>query len=301
MNKAFELHHLVKEYPDFRLGPLDMTLDPGLVLGYIGPNGSGKTTTMHCLTGLVRPDAGDMTVFGRPVDPRRVEWRREIGYVGDVHVFYERLTARRNLDFLAGFYPRWSRDRVLELARRFELPLDKKARELSGGNRVKLALVAALAPSPRLLLLDEPTAGLDPLVRAEVLETLFEVLADGESAIFYSTHILGDISRLADELAFLCNGRVIRREARDDLLEQWRRISYRGAPPDASLPAVVGWETNGTRHKVVTERREATLAGLRASGAEVLEETRLSIDEIAVYILKGGRDVAHPGHGDPVY
>jgi len=219
MLNAFEIKSLVKKYPDFQLGPLDLTLEPGTVLGYIGPNGSGKTTTMHCLVGLVKAEAGEMKIFGTPNNPNKPEWKLDIGYVGDVHVFYENWTGAKNLKFLKQFYPNWSDKLVADLAKRFELPLDKKAKALSGGNRVKLALISALAHSPKLLLLDEPTSGLDPVVRTEVLDVLFEILESGERAIFYSTHILTDISRLADELAFLNDGKILKRSTKDDLID----------------------------------------------------------------------------------
>jgi len=97
MTNAFEFNDVVKAYPEFQLGPLDLNLEPGMVLGYIGPNGSGKTTTMHCLTGLVKSDQGEMTIFGRQNNPNRPKWKLDIGYVGDIHVFYERWTGEKNL------------------------------------------------------------------------------------------------------------------------------------------------------------------------------------------------------------
>lgn len=206
MTKAFEYIEVKKRFSDFNLGPLNLSLEPGTVLGFVGPNGSGKTTTMQCLMGLVRPDEGEIKVFGRKNDLNHPDWKQDIGYVGDVQVFYERWSGMRNLRFLSQFYSNWSFKKAEELARRFQLPLDKPAKILSTGNRVKLSLVAALAHSPRLLLLDEPTTGLDPVVRTELLDVLFEILETGEKAIFYATHILPEISRLADELVFIDGG-----------------------------------------------------------------------------------------------
>ncbi len=290
--KAFELSRVVKTYPEFQLGPLDLDLEPGLVLGYVGPNGSGKTTTIHCLTGLVKKQAGEIRIFGHRNEPNDPRWKYEVGYVGDVHVFYERWSAEKNLEFLSQFYPNWSDSKARELARRFDLPLKKKAKELSRGNRIKLSLVGVLARSPRLLLLDEPTAGLDPVVRSEVLETLFEILESGDRAIFYSTHILSDISRLADELAFLNDGRIQLRSAKDDLTDRWRRISFRLSSPQVDLAAAVSHRVEGSDHRVITSDFEATLPNLHDLGAENIYVNRMGIDEIAVQILKGGRNVA---------
>lgn len=288
MPPAFQITELVKKYPDFMLGPLDLRLEPGMVLGYIGPNGSGKTTTMHCLTGLVKADKGTMQIFGRENNPNKPAWKLDIGYVGDVHVFYERWSGEKNLKFLSQFYPNWSDDLAKRLADRFQLPLNKKAKELSTGNRVKLSLVSALAHSPKLLLLDEPTAGLDPVVRTEVLDTLFEILEDGERAIFYSTHILSDISRLADELVFLSNGQLLQRSAKDDLTDTWRRISFR-LDKMQKIDNVVEHKTEGADHQVVSSDYLVTLEHLKALGADNIQESRMTIDDIAVHILKGAQ------------
>jgi ABC-2 type transport system ATP-binding protein len=297
MTKAFAFKNLIKTYRDFQLGPLNFDLEPGIVLGYVGPNASGKTTTMHCLVGLVRAEAGEMEIFGRRNDIDHPEWKLDLGYVGDEHVFYENWTGERNLRFLAQFYPSWSNEKMSDLARRFNLPLHKKAKELSGGNRVKLALIAALAHSPRLLVLDEPTSGLDPVVRAEVLEVLFEAVESGERAIFYSTHILSDISRLADELAFLSEGRLLLRAAKDDLIERWRRISFRLEGNAREFAGAVQHRQEGKDHQIVSSDSGASLRHLAELGAENMLENRMSIDEIAVHILKGGNHVAPSASG----
>lgn len=287
---AFRLSNVVKTYPEFRLGPLNLELEPGIVLGYIGPNGSGKTTTMHCMVGLVKTDSGEVEIFGRKNDPNKPEWKLDIGYVGDLHVFYENWSAEKNLRFLSQFYPNWSNQFMEELIKRFEMPIQKKAKELSSGNRVKLSLIAALSHSPKLLLLDEPTAGLDPVVRTEVLNTLFEILEDGERAIFYSTHILTDISRLADDLAFLDNGKLKLRIAKDDLTDNWRRISFKLSHNDIKLDAIVNHIHEGNDHQVISSNHEVTLRQLNELGAHNIQENRLGIDEIAVEILKENKN-----------
>ncbi len=289
---AFALDGVEKRYAGFTLGPISMTLEPGLVVGLIGPNGAGKTTTLSCIAGLVRPDAGTVEIFGRRNDPDDASWRSDIGLVGEEDGFYGRWTSRENLRFVGRCRPGYSEDRALAMARRLGLPLDRPFKQLSRGNRTKLAIVAALAHGPRLLLLDEPTAGLDPVVRAEVLDVLWELLEDGEHAILYSTHVLSDIARLADELVFLRDGSVVQRRAKDDLVEEWRRISFRLAAEEVALPGAVGHRRMRWEHQVVTRDHEATLAALAAAGAEAVETTRMTIDEIAVEIMREGHDVA---------
>ena len=143
--KAFELQSLVRNFLDFTLGPIDLDLEPGRVLGYIGPNGSGKSTTMHCMMGLLRPDAGSVHIYGRPNDLNKPAWKLDIGYVGDMNPFYENWSAAKNLTFLKPFYPAWCDVLVNDLIRRFELDITKKIKTLSTGNRIKLAIICALA------------------------------------------------------------------------------------------------------------------------------------------------------------
>ena len=289
---AARLSGLTKRWPGFQLGPLDLSLEPGTVLALVGPNGAGKTTTLNCMAGLIVPDEGGTEVYGAPVHPTQTEYRRDVGYVGEESGFFQRWTASRNLDFLANQIPEWSRDRARRLSERIALPLDKPVSKLSRGNQTKLAIVAALAHGPRLLLLDEPTSGLDPVVRAEVLDVLWEITEDGEHAVLYSTHVLSDINRLADELAFLRDGQLVLRTGRDELSERWRRVSFRLQVEDVELAGIVEHRRVRAEHQVITRDAETTLRQLTELGAEAVEVSRMSVDEIAVQILKEGHHVA---------
>lgn len=290
---AFELHNVTKIFPEFQLGPLDLDLEPGTVLGYIGPNGSGKSTTMHCMMGLLRTEAGEINIFGRSNDLNKPEWKHDVGYVGDENPFYENWPCEKNLKFLRQFYPAWSDELVSDLARRFELKLDQKVKTLSTGNRIKLACICALAHQPKLLLLDEPTAGLDPVVRTELLDVLFEALETGERAIFYSTHILSDISRLADDLVFINEGRIHLRTSKEDLVENWRQITFRLSQDTVEIESAVTHQQSGAEHHIISSNVEASQRHLSDLGATNIEETRMGIDEIAVEIIRGSKHVAH--------
>lgn len=286
MKHAFKISGLTKSFTEFKLGPLNLELEPGIVMGYIGPNGSGKTTTMHCMAGLVKPDAGKVEIFGRENDPNKPDWKLDIGYVGDKHVFYENWSGEKNLSFLRQFYPNWDNQLEAELINRLEIPIAKKAKELSSGNRVKLSLLGALAHRPKLLIFDEPTTGLDPVVRTEFLDVLFEVIESGERAIFYSTHILSDISRIADELTFLNNGQITLQTPKEDLTENWRRVSFKLPEGKTDFANTELIETEGNNYKIISNNFESTLSELKNLGAENVTETRMSVDEIAVQILK---------------
>jgi ABC-2 type transport system ATP-binding protein len=289
MENAFQINGLVKEFPEFRLGELDLELEPGTVLGYVGPNGSGKTTTMHCMVGLIKPEGGSVKIFGKENDPNDASWKFDIGYVGDKHVFYENWSGAKNLNFLSRFYPDWSEDYAQQLADRFEVPLNKAAKDLSGGNRVKLSLIGALAHYPRLLILDEPTAGLDPVVRTEFLEVLFDVVETGERAIFYSTHILSDISRIADELAFLHNGKIKLKSAKEDLTDNWRTITFKLDRQNTGIKGAVKVEFQSNEYKVISSSSVITREHIIELGASDINETRMSIDDIAVEILRSNK------------
>jgi len=293
---AARVSGLTKRFPGFQLGPLDLVLEPGTVLALVGPNGAGKTTTLNCMAGLMVPDAGGSEVFGAPVDPARPAYRRDVGYVGEESGFFQRWSAGRNLAYLADLLPGWSRDRAQRLADRLALPLGKPVKDLSRGNRTKLELVAALAHAPRLLLLDEPTAGLDPVVRSEVLDVLWETTEDGDHAVLYSTHVLSDVSRLADELAFLSDGRLLLRSGREELGERWRRVSFRLPQEEVELHGVVDHRRVRAEHQVITRDAAATLEQLGELGAEAVEASRMSMDEIAVQILKQGHGVSNAKH-----
>ncbi len=289
MKNAFKITGLTKSFYEFQLGPLNLELEPGRVMGYIGPNGSGKTTTMHCMVGLVKPDAGEIEIFGNKNDQNKTDWKLDIGYVGDKHVFYENWNGKKNLDFLSQFYPNWDNQFAEELIKRFELPIEKKAKELSTGNRVKLSLIGALAHRPKLLILDEPTSGLDPVVRTELLDILFEVVESGERAIFYSTHILSDISRIADELTFLNNGQIMLTTPKDNLTEKWRKISFKLAKGKTDFANTEFVEAEGNSYKIISNNFETTISELKNLGAENIIETRMSVDDISVQILKNNK------------
>lgn len=289
---TLSLRGVAKRYDDFDLGPIDLDLEPGMVLAFVGPNGAGKTTTLHCAMGLVRPDRGEVKICGRVNDPHRPDWKHDVGFVGEVQGHYQSWSVAQNLSFVESFYRDFDRSRAEALAKRFGLKMGKRVGALSRGGKAKLALVTALSHSPRLLLLDEPTAGLDPVVRAEVLDVLWEILEDGDKSILYSTHVLSDISRLADEIVFLREGQLVRRDSKDALTDRWRRLSFRFSGDLPPLGSERRHRRAGDEHQLVTPDGESSLAMLRELGAERIQEARMTIDEIAVEILREGHHVA---------
>jgi ABC-2 type transport system ATP-binding protein len=291
MSEALLINNLVKTYPDFQLGPLDLKLETGTILGFVGPNGAGKSTTLHCIVGLLKLKEGYIEIFGRRNDPRKPTWKHDVGYVGDTQIFYENWNGYKNLKFLSHFYPNWSDDLAAKLTDRFKIPLEKKAKNLSTGNRIKLALIGALAYSPKLLLLDEPTAGLDPIVRVELLDFLFETAENGDRAILYSTHILSDINRLADELAFISNGSIVLRKTIEELNENWRTISFLYSGDISGFDAVKSYRQQDKRCQVISSIYELTLKQLSEVGADNIQVNLMSVEDIAVHILREADNV----------
>jgi ABC-2 type transport system ATP-binding protein len=227
MAAVVRAHALTKRYGRERgVTELDFEVEPGEVFGFLGPNGAGKTTTIRLLLDLIRPTSGRLEVFG--LDPRRdgVAVRRRIGYVPGDLLLYERLTARELIRFFASLRGRDDLGAAERLAGRLELELDRPIRSLSKGNRQKVGLVQALQHRPELLVLDEPTAGLDPFGQQLVHELLREATAEGRTA-FLSSHVLSEVQEVADRVAIVREGRIV-------LVEEVELLRARPSP--ASRP-----------------------------------------------------------------
>lgn len=236
---------LTKDYGDGRgIFDLDLTVEPGEVLGYLGPNGAGKTTTIRLLLDLIRPTRGSARLLGLDSRARSVDVRRQTGYVPGELTLYENLTARELLAFFAHLRGLSDLGDAPRLAERFDLDLRRSIRDLSKGNRQKVGLIQALMHRPALLILDEPTSGLDPLVQAQVHETLREATARG-SAILFSSHVLAEVECIADRVGIVRAGRLIVVEQVSALKARaLRRLELQFASP---VPAEAFRELPGVR------------------------------------------------------
>lgn len=222
---AIEMENVKKTFhkSGFTLDLPELRIPEGYVTGFIGENGAGKTTTIKLIMHMLFPDSGQVRLFGRPASEAAL--REEVGYVGESMGFMEDARLGDIVKMLRPFYPRWDDEEFDRIMKRFGLTnLRQKYKALSQGKRKQLALATALAHHPRLLLLDEPTANLDPLVRNEILTMLADKLAREDLTVFFSTHITSDLDKIADYLEFLHGGRLLLSGDKDTLLEDHRLV-----------------------------------------------------------------------------
>jgi ABC-2 type transport system ATP-binding protein len=291
MTPAFTATGLCKHYPDFALEDLTLSLSEGEVMGLVGVNGAGKTTLLRLLSGLAAPDAGTLEVLGQRMPEGQVAARRGIGLASEDMRLYRGQTLRWHMDLMRAIYPEWDEDYAAVLLKRFDLRAGQRLGGYSHGQRVKALLLLCLARRPRLLLLDEPTTGLDPVARAEVLEALADVLKDERRSVLFSSHNTRDVEQLADRIALLHQGMLVADAGKEEFLDGWRRVLCLGANP----PALAGWpelaqvRASGSQLEIrVRDWREDLPARLAAQGLTVQRIDPMSLEEIFVTAVRTG-------------
>jgi ABC-2 type transport system ATP-binding protein len=236
---SVHLQGVSKRYPHFTLDDIDIELPTGSIMGFIGANGAGKSTTIRILMGLVHQDQGSVQVLGRTMPEEQAAAKLDIGFVSEDMRLYGTASLAWHMEFIRSIYPRWDQPYAESLLHRFGLTPQQKVKGLSHGQRVKAALLLALARRPRLLVLDEPTTGLDPVARQEVLAELMAVLADEDRTILFSSHNTLDVEQISDQITFIDQGRIIDSDSKEIFLDRWRRLRL-VLPPDVTLPALPG-------------------------------------------------------------
>lgn len=280
--RHIEMRGVTKAFRFFTLQDLWLDLEPGQVLGFVGPNGAGKSTTLRIAMGMLAADAGEVRVLGCPMPEAQAVAKRGIGYVSADMRLMPNATLGWHMSLVSSIYPDWDADYAVRLAGRFNLRPEQTARSLSHGEQIKAALLLALARRPRLLILDEPTTGLDPVARHELLVEFMDVLRDEHRSILYSSHNTVDVERISDRITFLDRGRVVDSGDKEQFLERWRRIEVQRPPGTAlpELPDIVDHACDGHFHTLTTNRfDERQLAQL---GATVRNVQRMSLEEIFV-------------------
>jgi ABC-2 type transport system ATP-binding protein len=282
-----------KKYAHFSLENIHLELPTGSIMGFIGANGAGKSTTIRILMGLVHQDAGSVRVLGHSMPADQAAAKLDIGFVSEDMRLYGAATLAWHMDFLRPIYPRWDQTYAMELARRFDLKPQQKIKGLSHGQRVKAALLLALARRPRLLVLDEPTTGLDPVARMEVLGELMDVLADEDRTILFSSHNTLDVEQISDQITFIDRGRIIDSDDKEAFLDRWRRLRL-VLPPDGvvpRLPGVVEVGGSGRLPVLTTNRFEpAMVSACNDLGATVQAVDTMTLEEIFVANVHSRRE-----------
>ena len=273
---AIELKGLKKSFPDFTLGPVDLAVPEGTILGLIGENGAGKSTTIKLMLGLLCTDGGSITILGQ--DAKKLD-KNEIGVVLDEPGFPSLLNAKEIRSFLKDIYRNWDDAAWQDYMRRFELPQEKKFTEFSKGMKMKFAIAAAMSHHARLLILDEPTSGLDPVVRDEVVGILSEFTREPDHSVLLSSHIVSDLEKLCDYIAFLHKGQLLLNEEKDALYEEYGLLR-------CDLETLRTLDPNSIIGKKETPYGAEVI--LRREAAGNLTLSPIGIEELFVFMVKGG-------------
>lgn len=272
---------------------LNLRVPAGSVYGLLGRNGSGKSTTLKMLLGFLRPDRGAARLLGQDVATLPPETRAKIAYIAEGHPFLRWMTVAEAIRFTRAFYPHWNDDLVDQILDHFALPKRAKIRRLSNGQRAQVSLALAVAPDPELLILDDPTLGLDTVVRRDFLESLIQIIQREGRTILISSHILADVERVADRIGILVDG-VLRVDCPTDYFKQSLRkvvLEFPGQPPP--LPACDGlvssWRVGNRLELVLVgygPRHEQLIESLAATSIDVVE---LNLEDAFIEYTRGPR------------
>ena len=280
MNNAIEIRNLTKSYPGFTLKDVNLDLPQGSILGLVGENGAGKSTLINLIMNAAARDGGDVRVLGvDPSSPEFIDVKQDVGVVLDETCFPALFNARNVDRMMRGCYRNWDAARFDEILRRFNLPADKPFRDYSRGMRMKLAIAAALSHRPKLLLLDEATGGLDPMAREDVLDILNDFTRDETHSVLLSSHIVSDLEKICDSVAFMHRGRLLFCETKDSLMESYALLRLTGAAFEAVPPeAVVGVRRNPYGVEALVRRALVT---------DALTPEHTTLEEIILFFAKG--------------
>lgn len=217
--ELLEVRNLSKYYKTFRLENINFTLPKGYIMGYVGQNGAGKSTTLNMITDICKPSSGEIYVDGKTCAEDEIRYKEAIGYIGDEFYFPDNFRVKDVRSMLGNFYKSFQAEKFDELTSRWKLDKKLEVKDFSRGMKVKLMFASVLTRDTKLLVLDEATNGLDPVVRAEVLKTLQEYISDGERSVIFSTHILSDLEQIADYIYFIHEGKTVLYDAKDEMME----------------------------------------------------------------------------------
>lgn len=279
--ELLEVKNLSKQYKNFTLQDISFTLPKGYIMGYVGANGSGKTTTLNLITGILKCGEGKVTIEGCSREEDARAYKEKIGYVGDDSYFPDHLKIRHIRSMLKDFYPTFSADTFDRFIYDWKLPENKLIKNFSRGMKVMLMFASVLARETKLLVLDEATNGLDPVMRAEILKLLQEYVMDGERSVIFSTHILSDLEQIADYIYFIHRGRKVLYDAKDEMIDSFLLVKGESAKiPPALKGELIGLDEGAYGFEAILPCDKAELLG----GAFLFEKP--TIDQIVIHYIK---------------
>lgn len=284
---VIETRSLSKQFGSFQaVSGLDLRVSRDQITGFLGRNGAGKSTTIKMLLGMTHPTSGSGTLLGYSItDPKQDrEARRQVAYCGEDKQLYAYMSVKQMIQFTSSFYPDWRSEVAAQLLDQFQLPQNRKVKALSKGMRTKLALLLALARRPSLLILDEPTEGLDPVSIEELLQTLSGLPADG-TTVFFSSHQISEVERIADRVCIIDRGRLAVDLSLDEIRQDHRRITFKFTQPPTDgifdIPEVKSVETNGREVIVIScHGADAIIERVKNAGAAVVDVAPISLREL---------------------
>lgn len=282
---AFEMTGVGKSYPHFQLSNIDLQLAKGTIMGFIGPNGAGKSTTIRILMGLIEQDSGVVNVLGKKMPEQQVAAKWDIGYASEDMRLYDAGSIQWHMNFTKSIFPNWDSQYADLLLKRFDLVPQQKIKGLSHGQRVKAGLLMVLARKPKLLILDEPTTGLDPVARHEVLNELMDVILDEDRSVLFSSHNTQDVEQLSDLITFIDKGKIIESKDKESFMQSWRRIRMTLSKDAtlAKLQGVVEQRQVGSQLIVTANGFDEQMSETyRKCGAEITAVETMTLEEIFV-------------------
>jgi ABC-2 type transport system ATP-binding protein len=263
---------------------LSLAVPKGAIYALVGRNGSGKTTTIRMLLDLARPDGGTASILGMDSHAERAKVLERVGYVSD-RPLLGGWTGEQLVRFNRGFYPRWSDELVARYVRVFDIPMKQKFRNLSRGNQTKMWLLLALCQQPEVFILDEPTAGLDPVVTDQLLRVLVDDVASDGRTVFMSSHHLSEVERIADWVGMIDKGKLLMEAPMEELRSKFRRIQVAGVAETAPAAAMRVRRSGGSTEYVVRDGAEEFVDVLEREGATVLQSSPMNLSEIFLECL----------------
>lgn len=280
---AIECKGITKYYPHFKLQDVNLSFEQGTVMGLVGPNGAGKSTILRIAMGLIGPDSGSVKVLGHSMPQDQLAAKRKIGFVAEDMRLYESETISFHMNFIKSIFDSWDDEYATTLLRRFDLNKDQKVKGMSHGQRVKATLLLALARRPNLLVFDEPTTGLDPAVRKEVLDEMMSSLEDETHSILFSSHNTLDVEQISDYITFIYGGRIIESRNKEDFMDGWRRLrlTNMNSSPLPNLSNIKEVQQSGRLCTVTVNNFNDSIAEqFTSAGLQVNNIERLTLEEI---------------------